>query len=146
MNAIVTRDPQRIDVGLAVIRVIVGLVFIAHGCQKLFMMGLGPVTAGFTQMGIPLPAITAPLVVFVELLGGIALVLGLLTRLAALGLAIDMVGAILLVHLKNGFFLPTGFEFPLLLLVICIAIMIAGPGRFAIDDAIAARRRPVTAP
>ena len=140
MTAIVTRDPQRLDLGLAILRIILGIVFIAHGSQKLFVFGLSGVTGGFTQMHIPLPTITAPLVALVEFFGGLALVFGLLTRLAALGLAIDMLGAIAFVHFKGGFFLPAGYEFALLLLVICVVLMLTGGGRFSLDDTIAARR------
>src|SRR5882672_8547416 len=94
---------NRSSCGATVLRVVVGIVFLVHGWQKLFQMGLPAVTGMFTQINIPLPAISAPVVTFVELLGGAALVLGLLTTWAAALLAIDMVGAILLVHLRNGF-------------------------------------------
>jgi putative oxidoreductase len=133
-------DSNRLDLALAVLRVIVGVVFIAHGGQKLFVFGLGGVTSGFAGMGIPAATIVAPLVALVEFLGGLALVTGLLTRLAALGLAIDMVGAIALVHLPNGFFGPKGFEFPLSLLAASVALAIAGAGRYSLDGVIAERR------
>ena len=132
---------DRIDLALLLLRLIVGVVFIVHGGQKLFSFGFAGVTGFFTQSGIPLPGITGPLVTLVEFFGGIALVIGLLTRLAAFGLAVDMLGAILLVHGKNGFMLPTGYEYALTLLVLCVAIMIAGAGRYSVDAAIAARRR-----
>jgi putative oxidoreductase len=142
MNASIlsTTSTQRLYTALTVLRVIVGIVFLAHGAQKLFGFGLGGVTGAFTQMGIPLPGVTAPLVTLVELFGGIALIVGLLTRLAALGLAIDMLGAILLVHLKGGFFLPNGFEYPFTLLGTLVVLALAGPGAYAVDNVIAARR------
>jgi len=131
---------NRTDLALLLIRLMVGGSFCAHGAQKLFVFGIAGITKGFTQFGVPLPAITAPLVTFVELFAGIALIIGLLTRLAAFGLAIDMLGAMAFVHFKNGFFLPTGYEYALTLLVICLAIMTAGPGRYSLDANIAARR------
>ncbi len=92
-------------------------------------------------MGVPASGVTGPLTAFVELLGGAALIVGLLTRLAALGLVVDMAGAILFVHFKNGFFAPTGYEYPLTLLAVSIAVLIAGPGAWAIDNNFAHRIR-----
>src|SRR5690349_9083154 len=131
---------DRTDLALLLLRLIVGVVFLVHGGQKLFVFGFGGVTGFFTQSGIPLPGITGPLVTLVEFFGGLALVLGLLTRLAALGIAVDMLGAILLVHGKNGFMLPTGYEYALTLCVLSIALMIAGAGRYSLDAMIRARR------
>src|SRR5919199_5135920 len=139
-RAAVTAAASRADIALTILRVVIGLVFVAHGAQKLFQFGLGGVTGAFTQMGVPLPGVTAPLVALVEFFGGIALVLGILTRLAALGLAVDMLGAILLVHLKGGFFMPTGVEYALSLLAAAVALAIAGPGAAAVDNLIARRR------
>jgi putative oxidoreductase len=78
----------------------------------------------------------------VELLGGIALVAGLLTRLAALGTAFTMLGAISLVHIQNGFFNPNGFEYPAALLAASVAIVLMGPGNFSLDAVIARRMEP----
>jgi putative oxidoreductase len=133
-------SPRQLSVGIAIVRVVTGLIMAAHGYQKIFVFGIAGATGAFTQMGVPAPSITAPLVAVVELAGGIALILGLLTRLAALGLAIDMLGAMLLVHLKNGFFLPNGVEFALSLFAVCLALVVAGAGAFSIDEALARRR------
>jgi putative oxidoreductase len=134
MTGISSVAPQRMALALTLVRLVVGIVFVVHGAQKLFVFGLGGITGYFTQAGIPLPAIAAPVVTFVELLGGIALILGIFTRVAAILLAIDMAGAILFVHGKGGFYLPAGFEYALTLLVANIALAIGGPGEYAIES------------
>lgn len=127
------------DLGLAVVRIITGLVFAVHGGQKLFVFGLDGVTGAFTQMGIPMAGVAGPAVALLEFFGGIALVVGLLTRLAGVGLAIDMLGAILFVHAKAGFFAPNGYEFVLTLLGGAAALAIAGAGRYSVDALLASR-------
>lgn len=146
MNTI-DRNHRAVDAALAVVRIATAVIFIAHGWQKVFQFGIGGVTQGFTQMGIPLPGISAPLVAFLELVGGALLLLGLLTRPLALLLAIDMLGAMFLVHFKNGFFLPNGFEFTFILLATSLALVLAGAGAYSLDAVIAHRRRaPAAAP
>jgi putative oxidoreductase len=132
--------PQRVSAGLAVLRVIVGIIFVAHGAQKLFTYGLAGVSGAFAGIGVPLPGITGPAVAFLEFFGGIALILGLLTQLAALGLAINMLGAIFMVHLAAGFFLPQGYEFALALFGGSVALALAGAGEYSADAVIARRR------
>ena len=132
--------PLHTDWGLAVLRVVVGFTFFMHGWQKLFQFGIPGVTNAFTQMGVPLPGVTAPLVSVLELVGGALLLVGLVTRPAAILLAIDMLAATLLVHLPAGFFLPNGVAFVLLLLAGAVALVLAGPGAFALDRLIAAPR------
>jgi putative oxidoreductase len=139
-----SNDVRRQGIGLAIVRIMTGIVFLVHGGQKLFQFGIAGVTGSFGQMGIPMPGITAPLVSIVEFAGGLALIVGLLTRLAALGLAINMLGAILLVHISAGFFAPAGYEFPLTLFASCLALVIGGPGPFSIDDGIGRRRLGTT--
>jgi putative oxidoreductase len=136
--ALTSTTPTRtqLDVGLLILRLVTGLVMAAHGYQKVFTFGLGGITQGFTQMGVPMPGITAPLVAFVELLGGVALIFGIFTRLAAIPIAIDMLGAIFLVHFKNGFFLPQGYEFALTLLGAATALAMLGAGGFSVDGAL----------
>jgi len=139
---------RQIDTALAVLRVVLGVTFILHGGQKLFVFGFDGVTGAFTQMGIPAPGFFGPFVALVEFFGGLAILIGLLTRLAALGIAATMVVAILTVHLKNGFFAPTGVEFPLSLLGSAIALIVAGAGAFSLDAVVGKRLtvRDVAAP
>jgi putative oxidoreductase len=131
----------RVGTALAVLRAIIGTVFVAHGAQKLFVFGLGGVIGAFEGMGVPLAGLAGPAVALLEFFGGLALIAGLFTRLAALGLGITMLGAIALVHLPAGFFLPNGAEFPLTLLGALVAIALAGPGSFALDALLARRVR-----
>jgi putative oxidoreductase len=134
--------PARTDLGLAALRLATGAIFAIHGGQKLFVYGFGGVSGAFGGMHIPAPGITGPLTGLVEFFGGLALITGLLTRLASFGLAVTMLGAIAFVHLANGFFAPNGFEYPLALLGANVALALAGAGRFSVDAIIARRRAP----
>jgi len=135
-------SPRQLNLGLAVLRVAVATIFIRHGAQKLFVFGFAGVTGAFTHMGVPFPGLMGPLIGVLEFFGGIALVIGLLTRLVALGLVFDMLGAILLVQLKRGF---SGFELEFLLLGSSLALVLTGAGGFSVDALIAGRQEKKTA-
>lgn len=129
-------------VGIALLRVFLGIVFLAHGSQKLFVFGIAGTTGAFAQMGVPLPALSATLATIAEVLGGIALIFGVLTRIGAFVLAIEMFFAIVLVRAKGGFFAPRGAEYELTLFVALVAIVLSGPGAYALDELFAKRRVP----
>jgi putative oxidoreductase len=126
-------SPRQIDAALGVLRAVTGIIFAAHGTQKLFVYGIDGVVAGFTQMGIPGAAVAGPMVAILEFVGGIALFLGLLTRPFAAGLAAVMLGAIVFTHWSAGFFMPNGYEFVLALLTAAVTFSITGAGRYSLD-------------
>ena len=128
---------RQINIGLTVVRSIVGAIFMAHGAQKLFVFGFDGVGGAFAGMGIPMASVLGPFIGLLEFFGGFALIIGLLTRLASFGLASTMVVAMLVVHLPNGFFNPNGVEFPLSLFASTVLLAVAGAGRWSVDGAIA---------
>src|SRR5438094_9931768 len=97
--------------GLTVLRVIVGIVFLVHGAQKLFVFGFHGVAGMLGGMGIPVPAVSAVILTLVEFLGGIALIIGVVTRWAAALIAIDMMVAVIQVHLKHGIFTTNDHDY-----------------------------------
>ncbi len=128
------REDGAIDSGLLLLRVATGLVFFMHGWQKLIDQGISATQSGFDMMGAPLPDVTAVIVTFVELIGGTFLIVGALTRIVGVLLAIDMAGAFFIVHVENGFFASNGgFELVLLLGLAALSLVIAGPGRYSVD-------------
>jgi putative oxidoreductase len=140
MNRLLTPNPERVNLALLVLRAVTGIIMMMHGWQKVFQYGFAGVSQGFAGMGIPMAGIVGPFIALLELIGGIALIIGVLTPVFAALLAADMVGAIVLVHLSKGFFLPEGYEFAFALLGACAALALAGAGRYSVDGALAGRR------
>ena len=116
------------DYSLFVLRLFVGAVFITHGSLKLFG-GLKGFAGFLQQAGVPSPDLMAPFVAGVEFLGGVAILLGLGTRVAALLLTCVMIVAMLTVTLKIGF--AGGYDLNLALLGGLLALLLAGPGKLA---------------
>jgi putative oxidoreductase len=121
-----------------ILRVMAGIIMVVHGWQKL--QG-GPANFGsqaLANLGVPLPGFMGYVVTFVELIGGILLIVGLISRLAALILAIEMVFTTLLVKINVGFIgspgSGAGAEFDLILLAAFLAILLVGPGRLSLDE------------
>lgn len=130
------------SLGLLVLRVVLGITFIMHGWQKLNTFGLEGVEANFTQAGVPMAGVMAPVVTYLELIGGIALILGLLSRLSGLLLFVNMLGAIAYVHAGNGFFASEGgVEFVLVLAAASFAIALTGPGLLSLGGPLYSRGR-----
>lgn len=138
------KNPQLQVWGITVLRVVVGAVFLVHGLQKVFVMGVANLGDMFGGVGLPLPVIAAIIVTAVEALGGLALILGLFTRWAAIPLAITMLVALFVVHLPNGFFVTgggNGYEFVLTLAAASISLFLMGSGALALDNLLGRERR-----
>ncbi len=144
MEALLATSPSW---AITVVRVVLGVIFFAHGSQKVLGWfggyGLKGTTGWLASIGLPLPVAYA--VCFFEFLGGIGLILGLLTRLAALAVIVVMVGAIAKVHWRNGFFINWdlapgkghGLEANLAFLAMAVACLIAGGGALSVDALLA---------
>lgn len=127
-------DRTAVDVSLFVLRLVVGIIFMAHGAQKLFgAFGGHGLEATVKGMGVPL----GYLVPIGEFFGGLGLVVGILTRFSAAALVVIMLGAVVTVHGKNGFFLENkGIEYNLALMGLLLPVLIAGPGRYTLGRAL----------
>jgi putative oxidoreductase len=125
--------PLNLDAALLIVRVVLGIIMLAHGWPKL--TNLGGTIEGFTGMGIPVPALAAIFATVAEFGGGLLMLLGVFTDIAGLLFAIDMLGAITFVHAKNGFSVSNGgVEWPLALLAMALGVALAGPGRFSVGS------------
>jgi putative oxidoreductase len=133
-------QPVATTLGQTILRVALGVILAAHGWMKL--MDYGAWQGQVEKLGIPVPEIMAPLALAGELLGGLGLAFGLLTRVAAFGAFCVMAVAITTVHLKNGLFAQNGgFEFPLILAASAVFFLAAGPGPVSLDAYLRRRAR-----
>jgi putative oxidoreductase len=134
--------PVANDIGLLVLRAIVGIIFVVHGAGDIFEAGVSSNVENYREAGIPLPALSAPFAAYVQFLGGLALIAGLLSRLVTLGMVVVMAGALVFVHAGEP--IPIGQDgsgsgFALIMGAASLAIVLAGPGRFSLDHLIATR-------
>ena len=120
------------SIATTVARIIIGIIFVAHGWQKFFTWGIGTTADNFQAMGVPAPTVSAWFSALVELVGGGLLILGLATPLVAVLLIINMIGAALYAH--EGFFaMDGGIELPLALIAGLIAVGFVNHGRLSVD-------------
>lgn len=137
-----TTAPLTLSLGLLLARVALGVTFAAHGWQKIVTWGVPATQEAFVGMGAPVPDLTGPLVGWIEIVAGVALVLGAATRVAAVLLAATAVGAIVLVHAGAGFFVSDGgWEFVFVLAAVAAALALTGAGRLSVDALVVDRRR-----
>ncbi len=140
-HVLTTAPPDRpaVDISLLILRVVVGVIFAAHGAQKMFgAFGGQGLSALVERMG-PI----GYLVAIGEFFGGVGLIFGFLSRFSAASLIVIMIGAIVQVHGKNGFFMHNnGFEYNLALIGLLAPILLAGPGRLAVMRALPPPKTP----
>lgn len=125
---------------LTALRIVLGFLFAAHGWQKFNEWTIAGTQASFAKMGVPAADVMAPAVAVLELAGGIALIAGIFTRVVAALLALDMLGALFLVHAAAGVFAANGgYELVLLLAASAFALALTGAGRLSLDRALFGR-------
>jgi putative oxidoreductase len=131
------KDGMNPELGLSILRVVLGVIWLAHGVPKL-TGGIEGTAGFFGQLGIPAPVLAAWFVALLESLGGFLLLIGWLVAPVALLLSIEMLVAIVLAHAPNGFYVvgagQGGIEFSLLLIASLLALIFCGPGLAAVDN------------
>lgn len=128
---------------LLIIRIFLGLTFIAHGGQKLFGWFGGPGVDGFINYlaGMNVPEWMAYAAILSEFLGGIMVLFGIAIEVGALSIVGNMIGAIYLVHGQHGFFIQnSGYEYALCLLILAGILVLCGPGEYYVWDPIKSYR------
>ncbi|MFC4055015.1 DoxX family protein [Actinomadura syzygii] len=126
--------PAMPDAGLLLGRLAVGVIFVAHGWQKLVDEGHAEVARSFDHLGIPVPSLSALYCTWVELLGGLALIAGFLVPLAGVLIALNMAGAFWFVHMDNGLFSEKGgYEYVMVLAAVSVLFALTGAGRYSLD-------------
>jgi putative oxidoreductase len=134
--------PQLQGWGIAILRIVTATIFLMGGVEKLFIEGPHNTVGLLVGLGSPSPLAVAISVALIELLCGLALLVGIFTRCVSILLALGMLVNILLIHGSNGFFIHNGgYEYALLRLADCVALILAGPGRVALDNALTRRKR-----
>ena len=119
--------PLNVDLGLLLLRLALAAILLHHGIPKL--MNFGGIVAGFGDMHVPAPAISAAVATLAETLGAILILLGVAVDLAGLLVVIDMLGAIIIVQLPKGF---SGWEHEFAILAMALTLALAGPGAYAL--------------
>jgi putative oxidoreductase len=128
------------DLALLVARVALGVILVAHGWQKLDEWTVSGTASSFGDMGIPAPTLSATFVTAVEMIGGVALIIGLLTPVVAVLNLVNMLGALVMVHAENGIFVAeNGFELVLAIFAGLVTVAILGAGRFSTDGLLGRR-------
>ncbi len=135
MNSTIPRD-----VAIFLARVGLGVVFLAHGLQKLNVWGYTGTKAAFDAMGAPVPGVSAFLATWIEILGGIALIAGVLTPIVGILLFADMVGAFFIAHSDKGIWISDGgYELVLGLGAGALVLAAVGAGKFSVDGVAGSR-------
>jgi putative oxidoreductase len=124
----------------ALLRLALAAIFIYHGLDLVGGESKGWGTRWYTAENAPAAAVQLA-VAWGELIGGIALAFGFLTRLAAAGIIVIMAGAVATVHWPHGFSLPKGYEYNFAIIIMCLCLILSGPGPFAVDRFFRFRRR-----